>query len=86
MPEILERIADVIRATMKQPHLRIGPETTADDVDGWDSLAHARLLMNIESAFGIRFVIADVLELENVGDLAAAVASTIAAAARPNAE
>jgi acyl carrier protein len=75
MPEIFDRVAEVIRATFKQPELRISPATTADDVRGWDSLAHARLLMNLEQAFHIRFVIDDVLDLENVGELATAVRS-----------
>jgi acyl carrier protein len=31
----------------------ISPETTAFDVDGWDSIAHTTLILEIERAFGI---------------------------------
>ena len=75
MPEIFDRVAAVIRTTFKQPGLQVLPETTADDVDGWDSLAHAKLLLNIEREFKIHFLIADVLDLENVGELCVAVAA-----------
>ena len=29
--------------------------TDADDIDGWDSLAHLHLVMTIEKEFGIKF-------------------------------
>lgn len=47
----------------------LGPETTADDVDGWDSLNHSRLLMRLER--DLKRDIPDHLlfELTNVGDL-----------------
>jgi len=64
-----DRTVEVIRATFKDPTVRVTPDTTADDVPGWDSLSHAVFLMNIERAFGIRFDPREVLELENVGAL-----------------
>jgi len=48
---------------------QLGPETTADDVDGWDSLNHSRLLMRLER--DLKRDIPDHLlfDLTNVGDL-----------------
>jgi acyl carrier protein len=65
----LDRLADVIRVTLGQPQARISLDTTANDIDGWDSLRHSVLLMRIEQAFDIRFVPAEVIDLDNVGDL-----------------
>jgi acyl carrier protein len=65
----LDHLADVIRATLGQPQAQITLATTADDIDGWDSLRHSVLLMRIEQAFNIRFVPAEVIDLDNVGDL-----------------
>ena len=59
--------------------VEITAQTTADDVDGWDSLSHALFLMNIERAFALRFAPADVIDLENVGDLVRLVAAARAA-------
>jgi acyl carrier protein len=38
-------------------------------VDGWDSLAHVRLLLTAERKFGIRINAAEAGKLKNVGDL-----------------
>ncbi|MHA4875364.1 acyl carrier protein, partial [Enterococcus faecium] len=51
----------------------ITPETTADDVEEWDSLSHIRLIVAVERAFGIKFANAEIESLENVGDLIGAI-------------
>ena len=45
--------------------------TTADMVQGWDSLSHARIISAVEDAFGIRFETAEIVRLRNVGQLQA---------------
>ena len=47
----------------------IGRETSAEDVDGWDSISHATIIMAIEKQFGIRFPNEDIYTLANVGEL-----------------
>jgi len=42
---------------------------TAEDVEGWDSLSHIRLMVSIEKQFKIKFTNAEVEKLLNVGDL-----------------
>lgn len=75
-PSILDQVAAVARATFKcGPAQPITEATTADDVDGWDSLSHALFLMGVERAFAIRFAPADVIDLENIGDLVRLVAA-----------
>ena len=49
--------------------LHVGRETTADDVEAWDSLMHVTLLINVEKAFGVRFTSSEVARLKSVGDL-----------------
>jgi acyl carrier protein len=41
---------------------------TADDVDGWDSLSHIRLVLGVAKAFGVKFSAAEVGGLKNVGE------------------
>ena len=43
----------------------------ADDVDGWDSLAHVRLMLTVERSFGVKFTAAEIGRMKNVGDLVA---------------
>ena len=49
--------------------IQIQPATTANDVDGWDSLSHVNLIVAVEGKFGIRFAQKDLLTFKNVGDL-----------------
>lgn len=68
--QILGRLQDCIRSTFFDDSILIDAETTADDVDGWDSLAHVRLLMNIEREFGVSMTDEAVERVSNVGELA----------------
>jgi len=46
---------------------------TANDVEGWDSLSHIRLMVSIEKRFNIKFTNAEIEKLQNVGDLLKAI-------------
>lgn len=70
---VMEEVAKIIREVFDAPDAPIGPETTANDVDGWDSLSHVNLIVSVEAHYGFRFRPAEILSLKNVGDLAAAV-------------
>jgi acyl carrier protein len=48
-----------------------GPELTADQVDGWDSLNHIRLMLAVGQKFGVKFTTGELSNLKNVGDLMA---------------
>jgi acyl carrier protein len=70
MSDILDRINEVFQEVFDDDEIRITRDTTAQDVEGWDSLMHVTLLVNIERAFGIRFTSSEVASLKNVGELA----------------
>lgn len=61
--------------TFDQEDLQITPETTAADVEDWDSLSHIRLVVAIEREFDIKFSNAEIEGLQNVGDLTRAIAA-----------
>ncbi len=58
------------------------PDLTAGDVDGWDSLAHVRLLLTVERKFGIKFNAVEAGKLKNVGELIHLIDSKLSAPAR----
>ena len=74
MEEIREQVQDVFREVFDDPTLILNDRMTADDVDGWDSLAHVRLLLTIERKFQIKFSAPEVGGLRSVGDLVSLVA------------
>ena len=68
-PDTLQRLQDVFRDVLDQPGLVLARETTADQVEGWDSLTNVRLMVATEMEFGTRFDTAGINSLRNVGDL-----------------
>ena len=67
--EILKRVEEIFREELGQSNLVLTDETTAEDVDGWDSLSHVQLVAVMEDAFGIEFSSREILSWDNVGDL-----------------
>lgn len=47
----------------------LGPLTTSDDVEGWDSVGHIRLVLACEEKFGVSFKPSEVMGLGNLGEL-----------------
>jgi acyl carrier protein len=58
------------------------PDLSAADVEGWDSLAHVRLLLTIERKMGIKFNAVEVSNLKNVGQLIELIETKLSAPAR----
>ena len=55
MDNTLERLNEVFREVFDNEELSVTPATTAKDIEGWDSLMHVTLIVNVEKAFGVRF-------------------------------
>ena len=66
---ILKRVEEIFREELEIEDLELNDETTAEDVDGWDSLSHIQLVAAMEGAFGIEFSSREILSWNNVGDL-----------------
>jgi acyl carrier protein len=66
---ILTRLTSIFREVFDDDDLVLKPELTANDVDGWDSLAHIRLILSVQKAFGVKFSAVEMSRLKNVGDL-----------------
>ena len=67
--EIYRTLTEVFRDVFDDEALNISDETTADDVEDWDSMTHITLLSSVEDAFGIRFDMKAVHGLKNVGEM-----------------
>ena len=66
---MIEQLIPIFKEVFNDDDLKIAQSTTAKDIDGWDSLAHIRLIVAIEKFFKIRFTAAEISELENVGEM-----------------
>ena len=66
--QVFTELTGIFRDVFDDDTITIGPETTAADIEGWDSQAHVTLVVATEMKFGIRFRTAEFETLRNVGD------------------
>lgn len=67
--ETLERVQGIFQDVFDRPGLVVTRESNAASVDGWDSLTHINLVVAVEQEFDLRFALAELQELKNVGDM-----------------
>jgi acyl carrier protein len=67
---LFDTLTDVVRDVFDSPDLVVTRETTAFDIDGWDSLSHTILLLRVESTFGVCVPLERSRYLANIGQLA----------------
>ena len=67
--EIFEKLNEVFSDVFDE-ELTVTAETTASDIEDWDSLTHITLISEVEDAFGVKFSMKDVLGMKNVGEMA----------------
>jgi acyl carrier protein len=72
---LLEELTPIFREVFNDDRIVLTPDTTADDVDGWDSLSHMNLVLALEVRYGIRFALGEIQKLRNVGQLAGLIES-----------
>jgi acyl carrier protein len=71
----MDHLKEVMRDVFDDDSIEPTRSMTAQDVEGWDSLSHIRLMVSIEKRFKVRFTNAEVEKLRNVGDLLEAINS-----------
>lgn len=76
--EILSKVIEIIRDEFEDDELEITYETTAKDVEGWDSLAHLSIIHELEGEFNIKFTIGQIQEFKNVGEIVDSIFTYIA--------
>jgi acyl carrier protein len=68
---IYDKLTTVFHEVFGEPDLVLRPDLIAEDVDGWDSLTHVRLVLAVSKAFAVRFSAAEVGDLKNIGEFVA---------------
>lgn len=64
------KLTEIFQEVFDDDEIALAPHLTADEIDGWDSLKHVRLIVSVEKGFGVKFAASEVGRLKNVGDLA----------------
>ena len=66
--EIYSKLNEVFSDVFDE-EIAVTEDTTAADIEDWDSLTHITLISEVEDAFGIKMSMKDVLSLKNVGEM-----------------
>lgn len=66
--EIFEKLTVIFRDVMDNDEIVLEENTTAEDIEEWDSLAHVQLIEKIQEVFGVKFSAKEMNSWEDVGE------------------
>jgi acyl carrier protein len=66
---IIRDLEPIFADILDQSDLRLAPESSASNVEGWDSLAHINLIVAIEKRYRIKFALGELQDLKNLGEM-----------------
>ena len=67
--DILKRLNKTFCDVFNDIDIVLTDDTTAGDIEEWDSLMNIRLLVQIEQDFNISFSTSEIADIANVGEL-----------------
>lgn len=66
---VLAKVQEIFRTVFENDSIVVTMETTANDVEEWNSLTHMQLITAEQQAFGMKFKLREILGWKNVGDM-----------------
>jgi acyl carrier protein len=69
----MDRLVAVFRRVFADESIRLSESTTADQIEGWDSLSHMNLILAVEEEFQLEFSQREAVGFRNVGELASCI-------------
>ena len=67
--EIVAKVREAFIKVLEHESFELTETTTAEDVDGWESITHMMIISEVEEQFEIKFKLMDLMNMNNVGDL-----------------
>lgn len=67
--EILNQLNKVLIDVFDNDSILLSEQTTANDIEEWDSLSHIQLIVEIEKTFKIRFTSREILSWNSIGEM-----------------
>lgn len=67
--EIFTNLNEVFQDVFDDSTITVSDNTTAADIEDWDSLEHINLVVAVEKCFGIKFNMGEVTTMKNVGQM-----------------
>ena len=76
--EVLEKVIEIVATTCDVDKSEVNENSTVGDFPAWDSVGHLSILSSVEEAFDISFEPEEMMEMEDVKDIADAVKQKLA--------
>jgi acyl carrier protein len=68
--EIFSKLNEIFTDVLDlEDEVKLTDETSANDIEEWDSLSHIQLIVAIEKSFGIKFTSLEIMKWRNVGEM-----------------
>ena len=68
--EIFEKLNEIFEDVLDLDDTpSLTDETSANDIEEWDSLSHIQLIVAIEKGFKVKFTSAEIMKWKNVGEM-----------------
>jgi acyl carrier protein len=66
---VISQYQEIFKDVLDNDDVVLKYETTAADVEDWDSLSHIQIVVAIEKHFKVKFTSAEIREFKNVGEM-----------------
>ena len=66
--EVRKLLSGIFEVVLNKP-VQLTDKMTPDDIDNWDSLTNMTIISEIESQWGIKFKLRDIIRMKTVGDI-----------------
>ena len=67
--QVYAELNEVFQDVFDDESITVNDETTANDIEDWDSLEHINLVVAVEKQFNIKFTMGEVNGMKNVGEM-----------------
>ncbi len=75
--KIISDLLEIFQDILEEENIILTNETTASDIEGWDSLTHIQLVVSIEKKYKIKFSSKEILSWKNVSEVILSIKSKI---------
>ena len=67
--ELMAELEKIFAEALQEEQVTLTDETTAADVEGWDSVSNMIIISEVEKHFGLKLKLREIIRMKNVGAL-----------------